>query len=217
VTKIRTINDLQDRLDHDFGWRLKELANLKALVSKSEGAARKTAVRAAVCVTYAHWEGFIKESSENYVRFVSNQRLRLEELADCFVVFAAKRHLNSITATGKAALAIATVEFFRNRMVDRANLSIANLIRTESNLSSTVLENILVAIGFEPAMFSARFNQIDIELVERRNRIAHGEYLDLEADSCRQLTDDVISMLRLFKSQIENAASLASYRVSSSP
>ena len=89
-------------------------------------------------MAYAHWEGFIKESSENYVRYVSNRRLKLEELSDCFVVFGAKRHLHSLVESGKAEVAIAAVDFFRTKMEERANLSLKNLINTESNLSSRV-------------------------------------------------------------------------------
>lgn len=214
MTKLRTINDLQDRLDHDLGWRVKELANLKNLIRSSESIARKTAVRATVCVTYAHWEGFVKEAAESYIRFVANQKMKLEELSDCFVVFGAKKHLNELAESRKASIAIAAVEFFRTKMAEKANLSLSNLIRTESNLSSTVFENILLSIGVETSIFSARFKQIDSELLDRRNKIAHGEHLELDEDACCQLVDDVIWIIRQFKTQIENAATLESYKSS---
>jgi MAE_28990/MAE_18760-like HEPN len=212
VTKLRTINDLQDRLDHDISWRIKELANLKTLIRGSESIARKTAVRATVCVTYAHWEGFVKEAAESYIRFVANQKMKFEELSDCFVVFGAKKHLHELVESRKASITIAAVEFFRTKMAERANLSLSNLIRTESNLSSTVFENILLSIGVETSIFSARFNQIDSELLDRRNKIAHGEHLELDEVACRQLVDDVIWLIRQFKTQIENAATLESYK-----
>jgi hypothetical protein len=216
MKKLRTINDLQDRLDHDISWRIKELANLKTLIRSSESIARKTAVRATVCVTYAHWEGFVKEAAESYIRFVANQKMKFEELADCFVVFGAKKHLNELVETRKASTAIAAVEFFRTKMAERASLSLSNVIRTESNLSSTVFENILLSIGMKTSIFSARFNQIDSELLDRRNKIAHGEHLELDELACRQLVDDVIWLIRQFKTQIENAATLESYKSSAS-
>lgn len=135
-----------------------------------------------------------------------------EELSDCFVVFGAKKYLHELVETRKATLAIAAVDFFRSKMAERARLSLSNLIRTESNLSSKVFENILVSLGIEPALFSSRFNQIDSELLDRRNKIAHGEQLDLAPDACLQLVDDVILLIRQFKTEIENAASLESYR-----
>lgn len=213
MTKIRTINDLQDQLDRDFGWRLKELANLKSLINSSDGVARRTAVRAAVCVAYAHWEGFIKESAENYIRFVANQKLKFEELADCFVAIGAKRHISLLPESRKAVVAIAAVEFFRSKMNERPKLSIGDLIRTESNLSSAVFENILISIGFDTALFSSRYHQIDNELVNRRNKIAHGESLDLDSGACRQLIDEVIFLLRSFKTEIENSATIAAYKL----
>ena len=212
MSKLRTVNDLQDRLDQDISWRVKELANLKSLIRSSDSIARKTAVRATVCVTYAHWEGFVKAAAESYIRFVANQRMTYGELSDCFVVFGAKKHLHDLSETGKASIAIAAVEFFRTKMTLRASLSMSNLFRTESNLSSTVFENILISIGIEPSFFSARFNQIDSALLDRRNKIAHGEQLEFDDQSCRQLVDDVISLIRQFKTQIENAATLESYK-----
>ena len=154
MSKLRTLNNLQDRLDHDIGWRIKELANLKLLVRGSDSLAKSTAIRAAICIAYAHWEGFIKESAENYVRFVANQRMRFEELSSCFVVFGAKKHLNELVDSRDAKVARSAVDFFRTKMADRADLSLSNLIRTDSNLSSKVFANILVSIGIEAVSYT---------------------------------------------------------------
>ena len=48
--------------------------------------------------------------------------------------------------------------------------------------------------------------------MNRRNKIAHGEYVDLEAEDFRTLADDVLKMMRDYKTDLENAASLASYK-----
>jgi hypothetical protein len=47
--------------------------------------------------------------------------------------------------------------------------------------------------------------------LERRNKIAHGEYLDLTHDNYRELADEILILLRLFKTDIENAAVLSKY------
>lgn len=48
MSKIRTINQLQETLDKEFSWRLKEIASLKSVVRASDNLSRQTAVRAAI-------------------------------------------------------------------------------------------------------------------------------------------------------------------------
>lgn len=213
MSRIRTLNDLQDYLDKDFSWRLKELADVKSIVRESEQTRQKTAIRSAICLAYAHWEGFVKKSAEVYIKYVSNQRLTYEELSHCFLVIGAKRHIQNLSNTGSPKHAVQTVEFFRNELSNRAFLSIPKPVNTRSNLSSVVFEEIAVAIGVDPTGFSSRYNQIDTELLKRRNRIAHGEYLELDAAPCRTIIDDTIALLRQFKNEIENAASCEVFKL----
>lgn len=214
MTKIRTLNDLQDCLDKEFAWRLKELDNLKTLVRTHATVAQKTAIRSGICLAYAHWEGFVKRAAEDYIQFVSNQRLRYDQLADCFVVIGVKRHITSLNADGPATAAVGAVHFFRNDLADRAYLRLPGHVKTKANLNSEVFENIAVTIGIGTTDFASRYNQIDEALLGRRNRIAHGEYLDLDAEPCRDLIDDVIKLLRQFKNEIERVSSAEAYRVS---
>ena len=90
MSKIRTIDQLQNMLDADFSWRLKEIANLKIVVRTSLNISKKTAVRAAIPLLYGHWEGFIKNSSTFYLKYVDGQALTYRELKSCFVVFGVK-------------------------------------------------------------------------------------------------------------------------------
>lgn len=68
--KIRTLGQLQDALDSEMSWRLKEIADLKSNVKSTSGLARSTLIRAGTALLYAHWEGFIKAASSAYVLFL---------------------------------------------------------------------------------------------------------------------------------------------------
>lgn len=210
--KLQTLGQLQDCLDHDYSWRLKEIADLKIAVRTSQALRRSTVIRAGVPLLYAHWEGFVKNSAEAYVNFVSCKRLRFDELADNFVVLGAKKHLQNISSTRKMALNLDAVGFFRAQMSTRADIKIGSAIDTESNLSSTVFANIALTIGIALQRYEARANLIDISLLRRRNSIAHGEYLELDGDSYRSLSDEVITLLRWVKTDIENSASTGQYK-----
>src|SRR5258708_7223682 len=96
-------------------------------------------------------------------------------------------------------------------MGNRAEIPVKWAIDTESNLKARVFEEIADSIGIGANAYESRFNLIDESLVARRNRIAHGEYLDLDSDGWRTLADDVIALMRHFKTDIENAASLSRF------
>lgn len=212
MTRLRTLSDLQDTLDADHAWRVKELANYSLALKASTPVGQLTLVRAGVPLLYAHWEGFVKGVSLAYVEFVDNQRLRYDELSSCFVVFGVKRHLGHLSSSRKSRVNIEAVEFFMHSMGDRANLSLATAVSTDSNLSSSVFQNIALSLGVDPSPYSPRFNLIDESLLKRRNRIAHGEYLDLGATEYRALLGEVTSLMRLYKSDVLNAATLGQYR-----
>ena len=93
MSKIRTIGHLQEILDNEFSWRLKEIASLKIVVRTSDNLSKKTAVRAAIPLLYGHWEGFIKNVSTYYLEFVNGQSLTYKELKSCFVVLVSNEKL----------------------------------------------------------------------------------------------------------------------------
>lgn len=217
MSKIRTVTDLQESIDDHFSWRLKELADIKRAVKAKDSLSTKTLIRAGVPLLYAHWEGFIKKASEAYLRFVADQRLAFDELASCFIVFGAKTHLVSLKESRKSRVNIEAVEFFLDKLGNRAvfplsDSAMADAVNTESNLSSAVFSNIAISLGIELAPYEAYFNLIDEGLLMRRNRIAHGELLELTPDDFRDLADEVIKLMRRYKTDIENNASQDAFR-----
>ncbi|HFG1639951.1 TPA: MAE_28990/MAE_18760 family HEPN-like nuclease, partial [Vibrio cholerae] len=77
-----------------------------------------------------------------------------------------------------------------------------------------VFSNIAKSIGIDTEKYESRYNLIDEGLLNKRNYIAHGEYLDVDSDGFRNLADEILHLLRLYKTDIENAASLAAYKKS---
>jgi len=211
VTKIRSLTQLQTKLDDEFAWRLKEIANLKSAVQQQNSLSKKTLVRAGVTLLYAHWEGFVKAAAQAYLDFVNTQGHRFGELTDCFIVLGVKRRLGELVEAKKSAMHVAAIDFIRSAMGNRAELRVKSAIDTQSNLNSAVFENIAATIGLETSAYAPRFHLIDESLLARRNKIAHGEYLDLDADGWRKLADEVIFLMRQVKDDIENSASLSRF------
>lgn len=214
MSKIRTVIRLQETLDRDFSWRLKEIANLKVVVKLSKRMASETAVRAAIPLLYGHWEGFIKNTATYYIEYVNGQSLKYCQLKSCFVVFGVKRKINELISSKSSRISIAAIDFLREEMENRAKLKIESAIRTEFNLSSSVFKNILMSLGLDFSKYESRFNLIDESLLKRRNFIAHGEYLNIDALGFRALADEVLKLMRWFKTDIENAVVLKEYQKS---
>lgn len=211
MTKIRTLDQLQEILDADMGWRIKEISAFK-VATKAGGSGQKTFVRAGVALVYAHWEGFIKRASESYLNYVNNQGHLYRDLRSCFAVFGLKSKLALLADSKKSQPNIEAFEFVLGAMDQPSNMAMASAVDTESNLTSKVFTNIATSLAISTTPYQTKFNLIDESLVRRRNKVAHGEFIDLRADDFLTLADEVLQMMRDYKTDLQNAASLGSYK-----
>lgn len=211
MPEIRTLSAFQGALDEDMGWRVKEIAAFR-IASKQNGVERKFFIRAGIALIYAHWEGFIKASSEYYLNFVENRDLTYAELKSCFAVFGLKHRLQLLGESRQSASNIAAFDFILASLSEPAKMKISSAINTEANLTSKVFANIARSLDIDLAMYATKFKLIDESLVKRRNSIAHGEYLEVDGREFGELVDDILQLMRNYKTDLENAASLEGYK-----
>jgi MAE_28990/MAE_18760-like HEPN len=211
MRRLRTRAAFQEFLDKEFAWRLKEIADINESIRTAEPTSRKSLIRAGIPILYAHWEGFVKAASEAILNFISNQGLPYRTLKPCFIVFGAKKQVRDIGTSGSAAQNIAAVEFFLNELDSRAEIAFLGSINTDANLSSTVFERIATSIGVNTGAYETKYVLIDKSLVERRNNIAHGEFLDVDREDFGKLTDEVIVLLRFYKNDLQNMVQTSQY------
>jgi len=212
MKQIRTLTDLQSVLDNEFSWRLKEIAELKGVVRRPQPLSEYTVVRAGVALAYAHWEGFVKSALAAYVDYVDSTRIPNCDLITPLAVLSLNSKLRIITETKSAETSTSAFEFIRDQMSQRAKLTGKEMISTEANLSSTVLKQILGAVGISIVRYETRFNFIDETLLKNRHAIAHGEALVLDKFGWLTVADETVTLLRWVKTDIENAASSSAYR-----
>jgi len=217
MSKIRTTSQLQEFLDHEFAWRLKEIHDIRSAARRADIASQKTFMRAGVALLYAHWEGFVKAGAEGYVNYLSCTGLRYSELKSCFVALGLRVHLHKAGSSGKSEAGITAIEFIMNNLNTPADLPLRNAIDTESNLSSAVFRNIVGWIGIDSGRYATRFTLLDESLLKRRNRIAHGQHLELDSAAFSQLVDQVLEMLRWFKTDLENAMATKAFMKPTTP
>lgn len=211
MAKVRTLSEMQTALDQEMAWRIKEIGVFKVGAGKN-GPKRKPYVRAGVALLYAHWEGFIKNSSEIYLSYVESRALPYRDLKSCFVVFGLKGKINTLVESRKSIPNIEAMEFIFSKMDEIAKLQIGSAVSTDSNLTSLVFSNIASSLGIETSPYETKFNLIDSSLVDRRNKVAHGEFLDIEGSDFSVLVDEMLSLMRQYKTDIENAASLECFK-----
>lgn len=211
MQRIRTLAQLQDALDAEMGWRIKEISAFK-IATKAENINRRVFVRAGVALIYAHWEGFIKSASEHYLNYVVSRGHLYRDLKSCFAVFGLKRKLTMLVESRKAKPNIEAFDFVLGAMDKPAKMTLTGAIDTESNLTSHVFANIATSLDIASVGYETKYKLIDESLVHRRNKIAHGEYLDLEAEDFRNLADEILQLMRDYKTDLQNAASQDSYK-----
>ncbi len=211
---VRTTEQLQEFLDGDFGWRVKEMSDIRTAARRADTMARTTLVRAGIALAYAHWEGFVKKAANAYVRYISCQGLRHVDLRTCFVALSLRRPIWNLQSSRKAEAMIAALESVVGEQAARAKLKKAVSIGTESNLSSSVFRDMACWLGLDVGHYETKWQFIDERLLKRRNSIAHGSggELVLTQDEFEELVHDVVQLLRWFKTDIENAVSTEAFR-----
>lgn len=210
--KIRTKEELTDTLNNDLAWRKKELTTLLNDVRTAQKKKPPTALRSAIVLLYAHWEGFVKIAAESYLTYVKSKKLKLEELEKCFIALALKQKLSEFEATSKNTIHTQLVDYLFNSLGDRAKIDNENVISTNSNLNFSTLREILTTIGIDCTTFELKENLIDAKLLNYRNSIAHGQTLLLSEFEYEIIHHEIFSMIIEINNRIQNAAVNQSYK-----
>lgn len=209
--KLRTIEEFEDAVSRETAWRRKELTTLLHQTQSARSHAEGMMLRAGLALLYAHWEGFIKAVGRLYVAFVSQRRLKYNELSAAFLALALKSKLTLMEEARAAHIHIDLARFLQERLGDRATLR-EELVDTQANLSSAVLRDIVTRLGLPYAPYELREHLIDARLLDRRNTIAHGKELDLEPSDFAELHRAVSEMMSAFQNDVLVAAGSRHYR-----
>lgn len=202
--KIRSVEEFSDILNSDIAWRRKEVQTLLNYARVSKGRDQMSALRASVPILYSHWEGFIKNSSEQYLVYVKSQKYLFKELKDNFLAIKFFTTLKNCEESNRVIYHQEVINSIRNECNERINIQIENVIRTESNLSSEILKNILFIIGLDPNLYELKNHLIDTKLLKIRNEIAHGEETYVDLTDYELLITEIFDVLSDFKNRLEN-------------
>ena len=162
---------------------------------------------------YAHWEGWVKAVAKLYLEYINRKSVPMADLNPGLLGAALKTRVDAVaTATTSTNPEFAFAKFVIEGGLNRSCTINESQVRTESNLTSLVLQSIISRLNLDFQPYELRATLIDETLVGSRNRIAHGEYLEIDIDRYLELHDLVLEMLNSFTNDILNSATVGAYR-----
>lgn len=211
--KIRSTSELSEMLDKASAWRKKEISTLRILIEmQKKPYERKILRRIAVPILYGHWEGFAKEAAISYLDLVIRQRRPYRELKSNFMAIAIRGKIRKAEPSRRISPHIALVDTIFDKLDTKIDLNSRTIIDTEANLSSYVLKDIFATIGIPyDSVLDGKGLLIDGSLLKNRNGVAHGEYIQIDADTYNQLHQLVVDLIDHMKNVIENQARTQAY------
>lgn len=214
---LSSVEKLQDAIDRELSWRKQELVLIRAQVYThpcENSVSFLLKIRSSIALLYAHWEGSIKNIAQKYLEHVFTQDRQYRELKLNFIAAAIKGKALKWMKSEKVSLHTQYLTHFSNLLDAPLHKLSADVIKTNSNLNSETLAEILTTIGIDETKFEVDYKLIDSVLVKIRNDIAHGEILKEKGfDKHRylELHDAVLRLIETFSEQVKNAASNENY------
>lgn len=157
-------------------WRIRELENMKKIglltLSSYPQKVKEEYFRMCVPYIYAHWEGFVVESFKQLITYLNNLHLEKKEVRSELYTFSLQDVLKPLA--GKQSFEQMHM-FVKKFVEDYENVLYIDpaLLTAKSNLNYKQMLSILNKFGMENKLtkYAGEVNQ----LVNQRNRIAHGE------------------------------------------
>ena len=157
-------------------WRMRELEDLKKVgilaLNTYPQKVKNQYYRMCIPYIYAHWEGFIVESFKQLISFLNNLHLDKKLVRNELYAFSLQDILKPLAGKQSFEQTCQFAQKFTENY-DRALYIDPALLTAKSNLNYKQLVVILGKFGMENCLtkYQGEINQ----LVNQRNRIAHGE------------------------------------------
>lgn len=214
MVAIRTKENLIDKIAQDHVWRLREISELKNLIETPtiSELRKRVLCRAGIALLYAHWEGFVKKSGTYFLEYVASQKHNISELRSNFITLLVRGQIDRASESNKYSAFDEVTRYIIENQSTRAKIPVKNVVDTQSNLSTTVLKEIMWCLGLDYEFFEAKEKMIDLKLVGRRNHVAHGELIEIDTDDFFEMVDEVLGLMATFKNLLENSCVTESYK-----
>ena len=211
--KVRSLNELQDKLQEDLAWRKREFTTLKFLVSGSKKHQKDVLLRSSIALLYSHWEGHIKHCALVYICYLKQLAPKYKNMQDNFFQLSLGNKFNQGFSIKQFPSQKEIFEYISNGLEENFDVNEAVVIDTESNLKYAVIYNILSQLGLDTSTFELKENFIDSKLLKCRNAIAHGDKVGAKEliETYNELEAELLNMIITFQTLVINSAVSKSY------
>lgn len=214
MSKIKSALDLTDSITEEYKWRFQEIFQLRDVVRSNKNKKAESALaKSLIVISYSHWEGFVKQVSINYMKYVSFKAPNKSQLSTDLLVPLLYNNIpfdnDSIYGNYPKKL-----EYIKKVLLDNSfkfEIKWDDLCDAKSNLNSDVLIRIATNIGLSVQDMDTKFAFIDGVLLKNRNDFAHGDRNGLKVKDAVDIADSVIDLMNIYKTKIENAVTLKSF------
>lgn len=204
--KIRSESDLNDFLNEESSWRKRELSTIFLLTSSRRAHEQQAMLRSSVCILYAHWEGYIKNTATCYLNYVALKGLKYRDLTPNFVALGIRSQLQAAEKSNRMTIHMRVTEFLLSDLRQNASLPWSNAVSTKDNLNSDVLQEVLCLLNIDYTPYETKKVIIDEKLLGHRNKIAHGERIHLDIADYEEIYAEIVALMDMFRNDVENAA-----------
>ena len=212
--KIRSIDQLENYLNAELSWRQKELAHFEKLILSSRKAIKTTLIKTGVVLLYSHWEGFVKTAAIAFCEYINSKGIPYKDLTVNFRVNAVLNHFKSQQSNANFYSILKIIDGRSIDLNQSCAINTAQYIDTKSNLKSKVFKEIVAKIGVDYKNYETKARIIDSKLLHFRNKVSHGESIEIEESDFNDLLKEIRPMMIEFKSQISNSVTRKSYLAS---
>lgn len=170
-----SVESVLEEITINLDLRRLEITNLHRVVQSYVGKSlESTAVRMAIPILYANWEGYVKEVCQLYLEYIENSGIKVGELRADLLGYlwtsALKPLINGLNFANKKAIAEIALTCMEQKVRFQES---ERIINTKSNLNFDVLEDIADHLCLDISNLLPLKQHINA-LVHIRNNIAHG-------------------------------------------
>jgi hypothetical protein len=200
--KIKTLDELLNKIDSDLHWRKREIFEIKSLL-EFDKLNIEYQKRVLIPLLYSHWEGFIKNISNFYLNYLSQKNILKSELKLGLISLFFNSEIEKLIGQKKINKSL----FLLQKISNLSEIKFEkNLINSNSNLNYEVFENILQVLEIDSSLITEDEKNLINKLVNLRNHIAHGFIITISEEDYNSIKIKIIPLLERYKTVIIESA-----------
>lgn len=213
MSKIRSYDELEERINKSSQKRKREISSLKVLCdsyNKKNSYEKDILYKSLIVISYSHFEGFVRDSTRCYFEYLNNQSITSDKVS-LKLLSSYIQYLYFSNTNGKLGL-LSDVDKLMSRS-DKISFNLKFFSDTESNLKYEVLQKMLLRSGFDENQFVSEKVFIDNVILKNRNEFAHGDSLyEVDGDKASEIASKIIEYIDKYSAIVLNAVSLNEYK-----